>query len=250
MSDRLRWRAALRSALHIVGATGLVVAVGFSAIITKDAQTRSALPPLAEVDQVGSPAAPTAIDRLSTGVNASGVTVAAAVEEMPSLVVSDPLDKADKAEDLGAVEDAVGVPVDETYYPPETRWFNGRPVKPAKTITMVVTAYTPDEISCGESADGITSSNHSVWTNGMRLVAADSRVLPLGSIITVPGYAGDAIVPVLDRGGKIKGKRLDVLFADNATARSWGKKTLTVTVWEYADGRPAEDWRAIRDSRK
>jgi hypothetical protein len=28
-----------------------------------------------------------------------------------------------------------------------TRWFNGRRIRPVKTITMVVTAYSPDERS-------------------------------------------------------------------------------------------------------
>jgi len=149
---------------------------------------------------------------------------------------------------LATVEAALLPASDE--YPLDTRWFNGRPVRPSKVITMTVTAYTPDEISCGASADGITSSNHSVFTNSMRLVAADTRILPLGSMVTVPGYADGSIVPVLDRGGLIKGNRLDVLFSSNTVARKWGVKKLSITVWEYADGKPAEDWRAIRDSRR
>src|SRR5687768_6326538 len=32
------------------------------------------------------------------------------------------------------------------------RWFNGRPVRPQRTMTMTVTAYSPDERSCGLSA--------------------------------------------------------------------------------------------------
>lgn len=129
------------------------------------------------------------------------------------------------------------------------RYFNGRPVRPARTITMTVTAYTPDEFCCAGSADGITASLHHVTTNGHALVAADSRVLPLGSMITVPGYDSNNIVPVLDRGGKIKGNRLDVLFPDRPTAKQWGVKKLKVTVWEYADGKGKENWRKVRDSK-
>lgn len=116
--------------------------------------------------------------------------------------------------------------------------FNGRPVRAVKTITMRVTAYSPDERSCGDSADNITASGYSVWTNGGRLVAADSRVLPLGSLVAVPGYDGGAVVPVLDRGGAIKGNRLDVLFPSHEQARRWGVRDLKVTVYEYADGEP------------
>lgn len=118
------------------------------------------------------------------------------------------------------------------------RWFNGRPIRPAKTITMRVTAYSPDERSCGTSADGITASGYTVWTNGFKSVAADPRVLPLGSLVSVPGYDAGEVVPVLDTGGAIKGKRLDVLFPSHEVAKNWGSRNLKVTVWEYADGKP------------
>jgi 3D (Asp-Asp-Asp) domain-containing protein len=114
---------------------------------------------------------------------------------------------------------------------------------------MTVTAYSPDAESCGAYAEGITSSLHSVWTNGMKLVAADSFVLPLGSIITVPGYDEERVVPVLDLGGAIKGHRLDVLYPTHERAREWGVRRLKVTVWEYADGKPAGNWRNTRDSK-
>ncbi len=113
--------------------------------------------------------------------------------------------------------------------------FNGRPLRKVKTITMKVTAYSPDAQSCGEWADGQTASGYSVWTNGMKLVAADTKLLPFGSIITVPGYHGGQPVPVLDRGGKIKGKRLDVLYPTHEVALVWGVQDLDVDVWEYAD---------------
>lgn len=124
----------------------------------------------------------------------------------------------------------------------ETRWFNGRPIRPAGTIYMLVTAYSPDERSCGIHADGITASGYSVWTNGMKLVAADTSILPFGSLVSVPGYDGGEVVPVLDRGGKIKGNRLDVLYPSHEEALQWGAHRLEVVVWEYADGEP-DDFR-------
>jgi 3D (Asp-Asp-Asp) domain-containing protein len=116
-----------------------------------------------------------------------------------------------------------------------TRWFDGRKVRPARTIWMTVTAYSPDHRSCGKYADGITASGKSIWTNGMKLVAADKRLLPFGSMLSIPGYDGGAIVPVLDRGGAIKGARLDVLYPTHSTARKWGVQKLPVVVWEYVD---------------
>ncbi len=120
----------------------------------------------------------------------------------------------------------------------ELRYFNGRPIRATKTVRMRVTAYSPDHRSCGNHADGITASGYSVEANGGRLVAADRRLFPFGSLLTVPGYAGGQVVPVLDRGGVIKGSRLDVLYPTHEIARRWGVRHLDVTVWEYADGRP------------
>lgn len=129
---------------------------------------------------------------------------------------------------------------------PEIRWFNGRPVRPARQMTMEVTAYSPDWRSCGDSDDGITATLHSVETNGHALVAADPKVLAYGSLLTIPGYDQGRIVPVLDCGGAIKGKRLDVLYSTHARARQWGRRTLKVTVWEYADGKPPDEPRKAR----
>lgn len=134
----------------------------------------------------------------------------------------------------------------------KTRWFCGRPVRPARTIMMKVTAYSPDARSCGDSADGITATLHSVETNGFRLVAADPKVLKMGAMLTVPGYdvcptSGESrIVPVLDVGGKIKGNRLDVLFETHEAALAWGVRDIPVVVWEYADGLPVPDPRKVR----
>ncbi len=117
----------------------------------------------------------------------------------------------------------------------ETPTFDGRPLRAVKTMRMLTTAYSPDAQSCGIWADGITASGYSVWTNGMKLVAADTRLLPFGTIISVPGYHGGQPVPVLDRGGAIKGHRLDVLYPTHERALIWGVQRLDVTVWEYAD---------------
>lgn len=111
---------------------------------------------------------------------------------------------------------------------------------------MIVTAYSPDAQSCGPFADGQTATLHSVRTNAGHLVAADTAVLPFGSLVSVPGYDHGHVVPVLDRGGAIRGHRLDVLFPTHEAALAWGVRELEVTVWAYADGGPATDPRAAR----
>jgi 3D (Asp-Asp-Asp) domain-containing protein len=115
------------------------------------------------------------------------------------------------------------------------RRFAGRPIEKARTIEMEVTAYSPGVESCGKWADGQTASGYSVQTNGGHLVAADTDLLPFGTLVTVPGYHDSQPVPVLDRGGAIKGKRLDVLFPTHQRALQWGRRTVEVTVWRYAD---------------
>jgi 3D (Asp-Asp-Asp) domain-containing protein len=129
---------------------------------------------------------------------------------------------------------------------PAVRWFNGRPAKPAQTIEMTVTAYSPDAQSCDDSADGFTATMHRVETNCGHLVAADPKLLPYGSMLSIEGYAEGQIVPVLDCGGAIKGRHIDLLFPTDHEAREWGVKKIRVTVWQYVDGKPAGDPRKMR----
>lgn len=138
---------------------------------------------------------------------------------------------------------AAGEPVDPVFFlvmpdlPPSPApvMFDGRPLKPVRTVFMLVTAYCPGKCCCGPRAQGITASGMSVETNGMKLVAADTRVLPFRSLVTVPGYDDQRPVPVLDRGGKIKGMRLDVLMPTHEQALQWGVRRVPVTIWDYAD---------------
>jgi 3D (Asp-Asp-Asp) domain-containing protein len=157
-----------------------------------------------------------------------------------SEVAASAVERTDEAARAGITREGNAKPI-AAVTEEDVRWFNGRPVRRAATMTMLVTAYSPDARSCGKHADGITASGYSVWTNGMKLVAADTKVLPFGSLVSIPGYGGEEgeIVPVLDRGGKIKGKRLDVLYSTHEIARRWGAQRLEVTVWEYADGEPS-----------
>lgn len=99
-------------------------------------------------------------------------------------------------------------------------------------IWMEVTAYCPCTKCCGEQAAGITASGKTVRHNNGRFVAADTRLLPFGTELSIPGYHGGQAVPVLDRGGAIKGNRLDVYFPTHQEALNWGRQRLPVTVVE------------------
>ena len=98
------------------------------------------------------------------------------------------------------------------------------------TMRMLVTAYCPCKTCCGPDARGITASGATVKANGGRFVAADPRLFDFGDKVSVPGYHGGMAVPVLDTGGDIKGRRLDVYFPTHAQAKRWGARWVTVEV--------------------
>ena len=60
------------------------------------------------------------------------------------------------------------------------------------------------------------------------IIAADPRVLRLGSRVNLGAgsYSGNYVVA--DTGGKIKGKRIDIWMASCAEARRFGRRTVTV----------------------
>ena len=100
-----------------------------------------------------------------------------------------------------------------------------------RTIRMEVTAYCPCTKCCGENAQGLTASGHDVSYNNSRFVAADTDHLPFGTRLVIPGYAGGA-VEVIDRGGAIKGNKLDVFYPTHEEALEWGRQWVDVTVLE------------------
>jgi 3D (Asp-Asp-Asp) domain-containing protein len=202
-----------------------------------DAVRHDATRPLAEI----------AIDRSVLRRILSGVRSDSVFEAVASALGNPPAVSGPQCRDARRVVARSSAPVDRE--PPQMALYNGRPVRAVATLRMRVTAYSPDWRSCGASADGITASGYSVLTNGGFMVAADPRVLPLGSLVSVPGYDGGAVVPVLDTGGAIKGDRLDVLYPTHEVAMCWGIQDVDVVVWEYADGLPSGFRRVRRPAR-
>jgi len=94
---------------------------------------------------------------------------------------------------------------------------------------MRVTAYCSCEKCCGKYADGITASGHRI-SLGDKFIAAP-KGFDFNTKIDVPGYSNEP-VPVLDRGGAIKGDRLDVYFDTHQEALNWGVKYLEVTIYD------------------
>jgi len=68
------------------------------------------------------------------------------------------------------------------------------------------------------------------------IIAADPRILPLGTNVTIlqGPYAGDYLVA--DTGGKIKGNRIDIWMASCSEAIRFGNRPVMLRVPERADG--------------
>jgi 3D (Asp-Asp-Asp) domain-containing protein len=63
---------------------------------------------------------------------------------------------------------------------------------------------------------------------GKGVVAVDPKLIPLGTRLFVPGY-GRSIAA--DVGVAIKGRIIDLWMPNDAAARSWGRKTVVITIY-------------------
>ncbi len=112
----------------------------------------------------------------------------------------------------------------------------------ARAIAMEVRAYCPCQLCCGHWADvpmarrtigGGKVMLYPLIRDGVGFVAAP-HWLPRGTWLAIPGYHGGGPVRVLDRGGAVTGRKLEVFIPTHEAARVWGVQRVTVTV--YADG--------------
>lgn len=62
------------------------------------------------------------------------------------------------------------------------------------------------------------------------IIAADPRVLPLGTRVNLGGGGQGGNYVVADTGGKIKGKRIDIWMASCADARRFGRRNVNISV--------------------
>jgi 3D (Asp-Asp-Asp) domain-containing protein len=85
---------------------------------------------------------------------------------------------------------------------------------------MVATAYS----DTGETKSRIHA--------GLGGIAVDPRIIPHGTLLYIEGYG---LALATDTGRLIKGQRLDVWFAEEATAKNWGRRTVKVWKVGYAD---------------
>lgn len=98
--------------------------------------------------------------------------------------------------------------------------------KKYKTITVKATAYTANCKGCS----GITATGLNLKKNPkVKAISVDPKVIPLGTKVHVEGY-GEAIAA--DKGGAIKGNKIDVFYSSHSKALDWGRKTVKVKVYK------------------
>lgn len=100
----------------------------------------------------------------------------------------------------------------------------GNPVQPSHTYTA--TAY---------SLRGRTASGRPVSRG---LIAADPRVLPLGSRVWVEAGSFSGEYVVADTGGAVKGRRIDIWTPSTSDARRFGRRAVKLTVLTLGGKRP------------
>ncbi|ENH0250724.1 resuscitation-promoting factor [Listeria monocytogenes] len=128
--------------------------------------------------------------------------------------------KTDKVVVRGTKEKVVATPVSNVSTPSTTSSSSSSSTPSGgKTYRMESTAYSGG----GTTAYGINLSANP----GLKVIAVDPRIIPLGSKVWVEGY-GEAIAG--DTGGAIKGNIVDVYFPNESQCYSWGRRMVTVKV--------------------
>lgn len=109
--------------------------------------------------------------------------------------------------------------------------------------TMIATGYTAGYESTGKHPDhpqfGITYSGVKVKRDLYSTVAADLDVFSIGTILFIPGYGYGVVA---DKGGAIKGNKIDLYYETvNEVYNEWGKKQVDVYIIEEGNGKLTEE---------
>jgi len=89
-----------------------------------------------------------------------------------------------------------------------------------------VTGYSndPGSINVPRWRDGMTATGVKATTG---ICAADWNVLPVDTMVWVPGYGW---CNIQDRGSQVKGNHIDLFFNKVADARQWGVKQTDIII--------------------
>ncbi len=111
------------------------------------------------------------------------------------------------------------------------------------SVEVVATGYTAGIESTGKTPDhpeyGITYSGVRVKRDLYSTIAADLSVFPIGTILFIPGYGFGVVA---DKGGAIKGHRIDLYYETvEDVYKYWGKRKVNVYIVQKGDGTLSEE---------
>ena len=107
---------------------------------------------------------------------------------------------------------------------------------PIAEIPDVVAAPAASYVATAYSLRGRTASGRQVSKG---LIAADPRVLPLGSRVKLEAgpYSGEYLVA--DTGGAVRGRRIDIWTPTSREAMRFGRRVIKLTVLSFGGKRRA-----------
>ncbi len=88
---------------------------------------------------------------------------------------------------------------------------------------FVITAYCTCRVCCGVYSGGNRTASGTVPTSN-RTIAVDTNVIPFNTKVVINGQ----VYVAEDRGGAIKGNRIDMFFMTHKEALRWGRRTMEV----------------------
>jgi 3D (Asp-Asp-Asp) domain-containing protein len=113
---------------------------------------------------------------------------------------------------------------------PEQETAEGKTKPAGEAAQLIPVRSAMNYVATAYSLRGKTASGRMVSRG---IIAADPRVLPLGSRVRLdhPGYTGEYLVA--DTGGLIKGRRIDIWIPTSREAMRFGRRTVKLTVLSY-----------------
>jgi 3D (Asp-Asp-Asp) domain-containing protein len=90
--------------------------------------------------------------------------------------------------------------------------------RPLRTMRVSATAYC----AAGTTSSGVQAESG--------IIAADPRVLPLGTVVRILDPAFQGTYKVMDTGPRIKGRDIDIFMASCRHAKRFGRKMMRVQI--------------------
>lgn len=127
-------------------------------------------------------------------------------------------------------DDILGEDNNSTVASKESKHIDGANHKGKSLGKFIITGYCPCRLCCGvySNVKNPTTASGAKAVAGYT-IAVDTAKFPFGTKLVINNQVYEA----QDRGGKIKGNRIDMYFNTHHEALVWGKRT--IEVFEYVD---------------